>query len=125
MVCPINPRRLCAVLALAFAATGFTACSPSVTNIELDAARSRLEAAKGRLAKLDGELKALQGEVKALTSFSGPDYDARMQKAEGLRGEKAELEAIKAEVEAKVAKFTADAKAHREAHAQEAKENPE
>lgn len=113
------PRRFCVLPILALMASGLTGCSPSVSDIDLGAARSRLEAAKGRQAKLDAELKALQGEVKAMTSFSGPEYDARMKKAEALRLEKAELESIKAEVEAKVAKFTADAKAHREALAKE------
>ena len=119
MHCPIPLIRSGARLILALAAIGLSSCSPSVTDIDLDAAKSRAEAAKGRLAKLDIELKNLQGEVKALTSFSGPEHDARMKQAEVLREEKADLEKIKAEVEAKVSKFTSGAKAHRDALAKE------
>ena len=124
MLCSNPFHRPCLHLILVFLTVCLGGCDPSVSKIDLDAAKSRAEAAKGRLAKVEAELKALQGEMKALTSFSGPEHDARMKQAEVLRLEKAELEGIKAEVEAKATKFTNDAKAHREAHAKE-KQKPE
>jgi len=119
MTCFSTSKRLCIRLITVFGACSLMACSPPVSEIDLDAAKSRAEAAKGRLAQLEAELKLLQGEVRALTSFSGPEHDARMKRAETLRGEKAELESIRTEVEGKVSKFVADAKAHREALAKE------
>ena len=69
---------------------------------------------------METELKALNAEVKALTGFSGAEHEARMKKAEEMRQEMAQLESIKAEVDAKVARFTTEAKAHRDTLSREA-----
>ena len=112
-------RRSVACFVLVTLTAALTACNPAVSDIDLNAARSRAQAGKGRIAKLDSELKALNGEVKALTGFSGPEHEARMKQAEVLRNEKSALEAIKVEVDSKVARFTAEAKAHCETLARE------
>lgn len=98
---------------------GLTACGRSVSDIDLESAKSRASVARERASQLDAELKKLVAEEKELRDFSGPGHEARMKQAETLRGEKAQMEGIKAEVEAKVEKFTADAKAHREALSKE------
>lgn len=99
--------------------TGLTSCSPSVSEIELKSAVSRSEAAEVKLAQLENDIKMLIAEKKQLTGFSGADYEMQIKRAESLRQEKAELESIKAQVEAKVTHLTAESKRHRGALAGE------
>ena len=112
-----RPALLC--LFTAALTTGLTSCGPSVSEIELRSATSRSEAAEVKLAKLENDIKVLIAEKKQLTGFSGADYERQIKRAESLRQEKAELESIKAQVDGKVAHFTAEAKRHREALAGE------
>jgi len=99
--------------------SGLTSCSPSVSEIELRSAASRAETVETQVNKLENEIKVLIAEKKQLSGFAGPDYEQQIKKAEGLRQEKADLEAIKGQVETKVAHFTTEAKRHREALAKD------
>ena len=100
-------------------AVALTSCSPGVSDTEISSAKNQAAAKKEELGKLEVESKALNAEVKKLTGFSGPEHEARMKKAEGLRQEKERLEGIKADVDARVAGFESKAKTHREAQASE------
>lgn len=112
-------RRVGACFLPVIVMAGLTACDPAVSDIDLSSLRSRGESAQGKLSKLEAELKELNSEVKSLTGYTGPEHEARMKKAEELRQELEELKSIKAEVDAKVERFTAEAKIHREAFAKE------
>jgi hypothetical protein len=123
---PLNPmsrphshRYRCAWILPITLTAALSACNPAVSDFDLQSAKSQAQAARSRLAKMEIELKALSAEVKKLTGFSGPDYEARMKEADRLRKEKADIEAIKADVEAKVEQFMTGAKTHRESLAAE------
>ena|SRR5436190_8255465 len=113
---PHSFRLVQASLLLTVLMAGPTACSPSVSDMELNQAKSRQEQTAKEQAKAEQELKALNEEVRALRGgFTGPQHGERVKKAESLKQEKAELESIKADVDEKLAQFTADTKRHREA----------
>ena len=104
-----------AALLSALLLSGPVACSPSVTEIELSAARDKQEAARKKLSTLDGEIAKLHDEEKALKIYEGPEHQATLKKVSALQSEKAELETIKADVDARVEQFVKGTKTHREA----------
>ncbi len=104
-----------ATLLAAMLLGGPAGCSPSVTEIELNAARSKQEDTREKLKAMDAEIAALHAEEKALKPYEGPQHAAALKQAAELQQEKQELETIKNEVDAKIEKFTAGAAAHREA----------
>jgi hypothetical protein len=104
-----------ACLLFAVLMAGPTACSPSVSDMELSTAKTHQEEAEKKKDSVVRELKSLNEEVRALTGgYTGPQYMEKTKKAETLRQEKSELEAIKADVEAKTAHFVSEAKRHRD-----------
>ena len=105
-----------ACLLFAVLMAGPTACSPSVTDMELSQAKSKQEQTAKNQFKAESELKALNEEMRALNGgFTGPQHSERTKKAESLRQEKGELESIKADVDEKLAHFTSETKRHRDA----------
>ena len=113
----LRPVLLC--LLTAFLSTGLTSCSPSVSEIEFNAARAKVESTEARLAKLETEVKALAVEAKQLNTFTGPDHEREVKRAGALLQEKTDLETIKTQVDSKVAHFIAEAQRHRDALAKE------
>lgn len=113
---PLSSRLTRACLLPLILLAGPVACSPSVTDIELNQARSRQEQSAKDQAKAEADLRVLNEEMRALSGgFTGPEHAVKVKKAEVLKQEKAELESIKADVDEKVANFAAEAKKHREA----------
>ena len=94
---------------------GPAGCSPSVTEIELNAARSKQADTREKLKAMDAEIAALHAEEKTLKPYEGPQHEAALKQAAELQKEKQELETIKSEVDAKIEKFTTGAAVHREA----------
>ncbi|HWB06774.1 MAG TPA: hypothetical protein VG796_27365 [Verrucomicrobiales bacterium] len=115
---PLRPLGTCLLITVLFA--GPTACSPSVTDIELSSSKTRAEDAQKEQYAEEKELKTLNEEYRALRDgFTGPQHADKAKKAESLRQEKAELESIKADVDSKVAHFVSEAKRHRDELAKE------
>ncbi len=95
--------------------SGPVACKRSVSDAEFSSTRSKKAEAEQRYADLDKEMKDLNAQVKELTNeYGGPQFDAKVNKATGLKGEKEELISIKTEIDQRVANFNNEAKKLRE-----------
>lgn len=92
-------------------------CDPSVSEIELSAAKGKLDSAKAKLAGLEKEYAALQAEEKQLKTFEGPEHEAAVKQLLALQEEKTELDTIKADIESRITRFEADTAAQKEAAA--------
>lgn len=103
------------LLTLALPFAGPVSCGRSVSNAEFLVEEGKRDETKLKLQKLQTEIKALKAESLELAKTYGrPDQQAKLKQIDELKADKANLEAIKAEVAVKVGKFTADAKTHRE-----------
>lgn len=115
MFCNKIPLRAGQCLLLCCLLAGTLSCSRDITDSDLRFAQARQTSAHERLVAMDTEVKALSEEVKKLKEYGGPGHAEWLKKMDELKDEKIKLEAIKTEVDAKVAKFAAAAKVHREA----------
>jgi hypothetical protein len=114
LCCPL--LRTCAALSAASVLTG---CDPSVSDIDMKTEQSRVEKKRAELAETEKEYKALSAEVKELVAFGGAGHEQKLRQAAALRHEKEELEGIKKELDARIARFTSGAQKHRDALAKE------
>lgn len=103
-----SPRRRFVLLFPAALLAG--GCSPSVSKLEMDSAQTRVETAQSRQSMLEKEFNDLNAELKSLGEFKGAGHEKNLMRVAELQKEKAEMEALKKDLDARLEKFAADTK---------------
>jgi len=109
-------RAACALLVVI---AGPVACDPAVQQHQLTMAQSKVDELTRERALLQQQAEDLQKEIKSLTSFGGPEHQAKLQTAVVLRKEKEELETVKKDLDARLEHFNKEAQRYREMLAKE------
>lgn len=114
---PLIDSLLRPALACALMPCLLTSCDPSVSDIELSAAKGKLDTARAKLTGLEKEYAALQAEEKQLKTYEGPEHEAAVKRLLAMQEEKAELETIQTDIAGRIAQFEADTAKQKEAAA--------